>query len=394
MAALCNLPTELVIEIMKNSANSSCLWSLINVSSRFKSIFMAFAREIVEEVVTRTTPDCTQTLMRMAVATRTSPDVGDVARYRQRGKFFGPMPRDMSPQLLYGFVESAHTIHSIAHACLDFYIERSLNAKPQRMDDSDLQDDKRIKSILNSQSRSPGQPFQPKAFGAPTYLEEQIVIRALWRLQLFLDMKTAYRTGTLTHWSEEDRNHLKTVADIPEMARFFHDPGCKLNPTCQMEQILSVIDFVKETIEDPDGPIEEVLTRFLHRPHLAVRNKAYRLHCFPKPIPTLEDISGRERLVDIDNKIEHRTIGCRFYYLMIRNKNPPLKNISFAPWRKLGFALWQTERIVELGFLGSLGSKNLADVLMNPEEAWFTWRSILTPEEDIERRVIRPCHFM
>jgi hypothetical protein len=52
--------------------------------------------------------------MRMAVATRTSPDVGDIAHYRQRGKVF--MQRDMSPQLLYGFVESAHTIHSIVHA--------------------------------------------------------------------------------------------------------------------------------------------------------------------------------------------------------------------------------------------------------------------------------------
>jgi hypothetical protein len=70
---------------------------------------------------------------------------------------------------------------------------------------------------------------------------------------------------------------------------------------------------------------------------------------------------------------------------MIRNKNPPLKDVS-APWHKLGFALWQTERMVELGFLGSLGSKNLADLLMNPEEAWVTWRSILTPEEGYRKK--------
>lgn len=69
---------------------------------------------------------------------------------------------------------------------------------------------------------------------------------------------------------------------------------------------------------------------------------------------------------------------------MTRNNMPPLKPVSFEPWRRLGFALWQTERMVELGFLGS---KDSTYGLRDSEELWFIWRSILTPEEDAERRL-------
>ena len=340
MAALWNLPTEIVIEMMKHSPNLSCLWSLINASSRFKLIFMTHAWRIVENVMTKTTPGCTQAFMKMVIATRTSPDlfigINDVAGYtskrkviigvgdkvsdRPREKSLGLMLQNMSPQALHDFVKLAHTIHGVAHACLDFYIERSLSAKPQRIDVSDLQDYKRLMSMLYSERQSPGRPFQPKEFGPPTYLEEQIVIRAIWQLQLFLDMKTSFRTGTLAHWSEEDRNHLKTMADIPEMARLSRDLGCKMHCPCKMEQILSVVDFVQEITEDQHSPIEDVLTRFLHCPPLAVRTKAYNLPCSPKPYPFFNKTGERETLIDVDSMIERRTMGCRYYQLMTRRQ--------------------------------------------------------------------------
>lgn len=356
---------------------------------------MAFSREIVDEVLTKTTPGCTQTLMkmRMAVATRMTPElfigVENVTGDRSRGKLSGrPIHRDIPPHALYDFLEKAHTIHGVAHACLDFYIERSLGAKPECISDNDLQDFKSIQSVLYSERQSPGEPFQPKEFGPPTYLEEQIVIRALWQLQLFVDMKTAHSTGALSHWSEKDNKHLKTMADIPEIARLSCDPGCNMNLSCRMEQIMSVIEFIQEVTQDQRGPLEDVLSRCLHSPPLAVLNQAHRLPCCPKPYPISEEICGREVLIDIDTRIERRTIGCSFYQIMTKNARPPVKHVSFKPWRRLGFAIWQTERMVKLGFLGPKAS---GYGLINSEEPWFTWRSILSPEEDAERR---PRHYL
>jgi hypothetical protein len=403
MAALWNLPTEIVIDIMKHSTNLTRLWSLVNASSRFELIFMAHAWDIVENVMTKSIPACTQALMKIVLATRVSPDlfigISDVAGYmskrevivgvgdkdsnKPREKSLGPMPQSMSPQVLYDFVKLAHTIHGVAHACLDFYIEKSLSAKPQRIGDADLQDYKSIQRMLYSECQSPGQPFQPKNFGPPTYLEEQIVIRALWQLQLFLNMKTALRMGALDHWSEEDLNQLRTVVDIPEMTRLSRDLRCKTNCLCKVEQILSVVDFVQEITEDQHSPIEDVLTRFLHHPPSAVCNKAYHILCSLKPYPFFGKVGERNTLRDVDSMIERRTKGCVFYRMMTRNNRVPIEPVSFKPWRRLGFALWQTDRMVELGFLGP---KESAYGLVNSEELWFIWRSILTPEEDAERR--------
>lgn len=330
--------------------------------------------------------------MRIAVVTRMTPDlffgveyVGDRSREKLSGR---PLHRDMSPQVLYETVEKAHTIHGIAHACLDFYIERSLSAMPERISDNNLQDYKRIQSVLYSKRQSRGQPFQPKEFGPPTYLEEQIVIRALWQLQLFLDMKIAHRTIALSHWSEKDNKHLKTMAGIPEIARLSCDPGSDMNFSSKMEQIVSVIEFIQEFTRGQHGSIEDILARFLHSPPLAVLNQAHRLSCCPKPNTIFEEVCGREALIDIDTRIERRTIGCSFYQIMTKNTKPPVKHVSFKPWRRLGFALWQNERMVELGFLEPKAS---GYGLIDSEKLWFTWRSILTPEEDAERK---PRHYL
>lgn len=120
-------------------------------------------------------------------------------------------------------------------------------------------------------------------------------------------MKTTLRINALDHGSEEDRNHLKMIADIPKIARLSCNLGCEMNYLCKVEQILSVVDFVQEITEDQHSPIEDVLTRFLHRPPPAVRNKAYHLPCPPKPYPFFDKIAERETLRDLDSMIERRT---------------------------------------------------------------------------------------
>uniref|UniRef100_A0A093VQM8 F-box domain-containing protein n=2 Tax=Talaromyces marneffei PM1 TaxID=1077442 RepID=A0A093VQM8_TALMA len=253
MAALCspeqggqgsllsNLPTEIVIQIMKHSLNFSCLWALVKASSRFSSILMAFAWEIVEEVMIKTTPLCTQILMKIALIIRTSPDiftgVNDVSDYATERKQLKSFPhQQMSPQVLREFVQLAHNIHAVTHACLDFYLEKLKYLKPQRIHDIDVENHERMLSVLYSEHPLLGQPFQPNLdFGPPTYLEEQRVVRLLWQFQAFLNLKAAGRTHALAHWPERDHNILAK----PIVARLIYT-------IYEKYQIHPVFEFVNE----------------------------------------------------------------------------------------------------------------------------------------------------
>jgi hypothetical protein len=346
---------------------------------------MTVAREVVEYVMTETIPFRIRNHMRIVLLIRTSPksllDIGNVAKYMSEEIILEPLQQKTSPQVLHDFVELAHTLHSVAHACLDFYIEKTKTMKPQCLSDSEVEKIYKAWSIprYNRFDGLQGQPYQPEYFGPSSYLEEQTAIRILWRLQIFLDLKAACSIGTLAHWTEGDLNRLQAMA-MPEFLRLFRVPGRGLGrPSYEQEQFLTVLDFVNETIGEQPSEIEDGLARFLHRPPAAVYNRGYHLPCLPKPGPTLERMSGRDVLVDIDSEIGRAQMGWRFHTIMTTDvTKSPLLHFSFNPYRKFGFAFWQDERMADLGFLEPRSERW---GIMNPYKLYFTWRSVLTPDE-------------
>lgn len=351
----------------------------MNAFSRFNSIFVMAAWEIVQELMIKT-PLCTQPLIKIVLTIRQSPDMfvdyADIRKYMSGEKKFGSSQQAMAPHVLRDFVEATHIIHAVAHACLEFYVEKSMTVKPQRMNDSDLKDLTSRQNALFSELQTPGQPFQPKEFGPPSYFEEKIMTRVLWRLQIVLDLKVARRRGALAHWQEEDRDYVETKA-ISDQSR----PGTTVQ---QNEQLLSVIDYVNEITGGQYGQPENALVRFMHQPPVAIYQRGYHLPCLPKPGPILRKLPfGLEILADSDTEIEHTPRGWVYYVIMSRNqKYSPVKHVSFEPYRKFGFAFWEADRMVELGFLGA---KEYGYEIGGSPEIQFIWRSILTPEEDAER---------
>lgn len=127
---------------------------------------------------------------------------------------------------------------------------------------------------------------------------------------------------------------------------------------------------------------EDELTRFLHRPPAAVYNRGYQLACLPKPAPTMARRSGRNVLADIDSQIGRPQMGWLFHTIMTTDPlRSPLLHFSFKPYRKFGFAFWQDERMIHLGFLES---KSKYWGITEPYIVYFTWMSILTPDEVAE----------
>jgi hypothetical protein len=382
---LVHLPTEILILIMKYCPNISSLWSLINASSRLKSIFITVAREVIEYVMTETIPVRITNHMRVALLIRTSPnsllDIGNVVKYMSEEIILGPLQQNISPQVLENFVELAHTLHGVAHACLDFYIEKTKTLKPQCLSDTEVQEIyKNWRLPRHKFDGLLGQPYQPKYYGPPSYLEEQTAIRILWRSQIFIDLKAACSIGALDHWPEEDQNRLQTMAML-DFLQLLCVPGRSRRFSYEQEQLFTVVNFVNETTGE-QSEAEDALTRFLHRPPAAVYNRGYHLPCLPKPSPTMERMSGRNVLVDIDSEIGRAQMGWRFHTIMTSDvTKSPLLHFSFKPYRKLGFAFWQDERMFDLGFLGPRSERW---GMRQSYSLYFTWRSILTPDEIAE----------
>jgi hypothetical protein len=155
--------------------------------------------------------------------------------------------------------------------------------------------------------------------------------------------------------------------------------------------MLTVVDFLDAVTdhnfsEDSCNLPQHALERILRRPSLAKYDKAYDLACAPKPGPVIQRIAGRPNaLVDIDTTIHKMATGLRYYHVMTRCPiSSTLKHVSFEPYRKLGFAIWDGDRMFKLGFLGVKQAKY--ELMATDYGLWFIWRSVLTPEEDAERR--------
>lgn len=150
---LLHLPTEILIEIVKFVPNFSSLWALINAFPRIDLLFLMLSFELFEIFLEKETPPCTQALMRVALVTRISPswfpDILDVTKHMFRDKTldlcFSALSQHIQeqPQLalkvafeVRDLVEVAHKFHAVAHACLDYYVEKSMTIKPERWDES------------------------------------------------------------------------------------------------------------------------------------------------------------------------------------------------------------------------------------------------------------------
>lgn len=397
---LCHLPTEILIEIVKLLPSFSSLWALMNAFPRFDFLFLQLPFEIFDTFLEKETPPCIQALMRVALVTRISPswftDIEDVTKYMSRHKaldnyFEALSPHIEEPQLasevafaVRNMVEVAHKIHAVAHACLDYYVEKSMTIKPERWDASLLPFDH---SQLGSQPE--GLPIQPKLTGPPTYEEEQILIRLLWRLQVFTDLQIAAKQEYLRHWSVDECRKVQTW-NVDWLFHYFTEISYEglfrsyidWNPYCETEQFRSLMDFVVDitAVKTELQPGLGELEAFMKDIPVEVYESGYHVTCLP-PKPILE-IRGEPMTIDdllpaafsIDEMVEKPPAGWRLYKEMTSDPRYRYSGVPFEPYRKYGFAFWQAERMANLGFQENEGWQDDESAL---RVCYFVWQSIL-----------------
>ncbi|RAO68066.1 uncharacterized protein BHQ10_004078 [Talaromyces amestolkiae] len=399
---LCRLPTEILIEIVKLLPNFSSLWALMSAFPRFEFLFLQLPFEIFDTFLEKETPPCIQALMRVALVTRISPswfpDIKDVTKHMSRHKtfdlYFEALPQHIEePHLtskvafaVRDMVEVAHKIHAVAHACLEYYVRKSMTIKPERWDASLPPFDH---SQLGGQPQ--GLPIQPTPTGPPTYEEEQILIRLLWRLQVFTDLRAAAKQDYLRHWSVDECGKVQTwnvdwlfhyftpKSNREELFRTYIDSW---NPYCEKEQFRSLMDFIVDitAAKTEYQPGLRELEAFMKDLPVDVYESGYHVTCLP-PKPILEIRRGPITIDDllpatlsIDEMVEKPPAGWRVYHQMTTDHRYYYSGVPFEPYRKYGFAFWQAERMGNLGFKEYDGWEDDGSIL---RVCYFVWQSIL-----------------
>ncbi|KAH8800838.1 hypothetical protein F5884DRAFT_685218 [Xylogone sp. PMI_703] len=356
------LPAEILLKLIKLVPDFSSLWSIINASSAVSVLFDESAVEIVDAVIAVTIMGRMQELIRaVAHARALSWPTNRISRPRNQVSMARNITSNVkAPSSLNKLIDSkslrslvslAHEIHVLAHRCIDHYIQASLAMSPSSLDISaphneNVQDNNNVKS----------RQYQPRSTGPPSWVEEQRVVKALWRIQLFFELNIARETQIL-NWPKDDLDNLASLSfpDFYTIEQF------------ESQQILTVYEFIQDIKK-------EACSQNTYQLPTVIRKNGFNLVCDLQPSPT------KSKEAHFHQGLEYLDFPPMSFLFQraaaVNYLDSPLSGIPFDPYRKFGFALWDEKRMTDLGF-----SEPGGKVLLHLKRYYFTWRSILTEQE-------------
>ncbi|OHF00120.1 hypothetical protein CORC01_04528 [Colletotrichum orchidophilum] len=262
--------------------------------------------------------------------------------------------RGQHPQLFRGILLTARRICCLAWACLEYYRSRWSSVTPAHLECPFAWGAGREKPWRQNPS---GKPYELQPIGPSCWMEEQRVMRGFWRLQLLFDVKVAASDGRLDCTLEDSQREITPDALFEGW-------------TWQREEFLTVADFVERV---QGGPVFSPDLRRLPAP--------------PPGYDSAEKWQDPVLLGVIDPRWSQEELSkhqppCWTFYVVRLLKNPysPVRGVPFWPYRQLGLAIWEEEKLeaLELSYkpYASRGGKRPT----SSGDQVFTWRSLLSPE--------------
>ncbi|CZR70294.1 uncharacterized protein PAC_20196 [Phialocephala subalpina] len=382
------LAPELLLPILKHLPDLECLDNLLGASPAAFRLFNIHGGEIFEAILT----ECSNTniihkftcaLIRIDALVRSSslpPEINclisfqNLVRHESTPHRFNPPKWTLGPtkissqvptNVLREVLATHRKITCLTISCLSFYLRRFTPLRPSHLVDKTY----RFINGATGASRSeyypawkenPAlEPFPVVDIGHPTWVEEQRVFRAFWRVQLVHDMR-ASRAVPDGQFLKLDGMSVVDFYDIP-LQTLIESPRepCFYQQVILLEHelIWSVVDYMAEdrrTIEGPDF----LRTR---------RDWQIPTSQEPRDSKTMDDYSS---------------LTCDLMYHISGWGHPmagdasPIQHVPFVLFRRLGFAIWDEERLSKYGFYGCQRGSLFA-----------AWRSVLGPDEiaEVER---------
>jgi hypothetical protein len=273
---------------------------------------------------------------------------------------------DTPAAVLRGMLATNRMIVHRTACCLDYYLERFKALRPKHLLDKDFQFVSEFQGLerryVPSWQLKPAEnPFPVQDIGPCTWLEQQRVLRAYWRVQLGGEIQNAARKGVM-HWSVDGMS----VIDL----------CCYVD----IDNLLDDNDHDENSYGEPyvyqQGTLleRELLESVLHYEENSMRPVSVpaQLGFAPFNISTISE-DDREVLG------WHTSITYTFFYKLGGRPGhhipmgpcSPLQHVAFKPFRGLGFAIWSRERMVAYGFLDP-------DARSDQDHTYFlAWKSVL-----------------
>ncbi|RDW91205.1 hypothetical protein BP5796_02370 [Coleophoma crateriformis] len=261
--------------------------------------------------------------------------------------------------------------------CLDYYLERFKALRPKHPLDKDFQfvgefQGPERRYVPSWQLKPAENPFPVRDIGLSTWLEQQRVLRAYWRVQLCREVQDAARKGFM-HWSVDGMSVIDLCCYV-DIGNLLDDNDFDENsygePYVYQQGTLLEHELVESVLHYEEKSKEKSMRPTSVPVHLGLA---------PFNISTISE-DDREVLG------WHTSITYTFFYRLGGRPGhhvpigpcSPLQHVEFKPFRDLGFAIWSRERMVAYGFLEP-------DARSDQDHTYFlAWKSVLG-HENIEQ---------
>lgn len=400
-ASFDDLPREVQLRILADIPDLRSLYNLIRASPAASRLFTHVGAEVLEPILARSVAPQLHQLTRMVGALRTATSGAPLAasleafldRFIRRGgrdsaNYGPPAPRltesyGRRPAVgdsladIRGVLLLARRIACLAQSCTELYRERCKALSPAHLRKPPTF--AKFETFWNREYDE--QPYTPRDMGPTTWIEEQRAMCGFWRVQLLCELKRA-AADDRTGWSAEENQQI--LGMIPE------DQFADWRLT--REEYLTVVDFLRGRPVDaagPPGTAEPLLS--LPSPR---RGSAW---------PVSSEAPPNEAPYTWAAMLSGPARGSTFWVALHTFLASPIRGVDFWPYRRLGFALWDQEKLITLELCFSKSSPARAPGSPSRiTNQFFAWRSILPKpclnevnrrsQKDWEAGLTRWCH--
>lgn len=368
---LYSLPADLVLLVMKSSLDLPSLGSLIQASAVAAATFEQYYDKITEAVIISTLSTPLQRLVRTIITLRSDASVvkGQPESPAALDDFLNSYvygdagSRPLSKisahlSVLVSFLRLASDIERLTQSFFETHLNRVNGITPSHLLNPSFHF-----SYQPLDDHPEGRPYRPAKCGPPSWVEHHRVYRALWRIQLYYDLAPSIE-------SEEGP----------------HRVWGRLTPW-ELDEIQCVYDHLQELQPPENDPSDSQPS--LSLPNIKPPNTTQLWVAQPPPEDHDTAVAWRQDLEAAD----HVSPGYNFFHgPCVRMPSSPLEKSSFRAFRRLGFGIWDLQKMAGLEMLNLPKKMNApangqwyvmgVDRRLSLDDLFFTWMSVQGGELD------------
>ncbi|KUJ15984.1 uncharacterized protein LY89DRAFT_100766 [Mollisia scopiformis] len=394
------LPPELLIPILTHLPDLESLDSFLRASPAAYRVFDTQSMQIFTTVLSSgSTHTYTCALIRIIALIRANAlpstvhdliTLKDLIRHETSPHRWTPprwvhpptsLPLDLPTAIIRELLAVNRNIQRLTFGCLEYYLDRFTPLKPfnsaafsfdsTRFSDDGIGpwDDKAADTIYY---------YPVHDVGPPSWLEQQRVLRAFWRIQLSHDLNVALEAARIVltdGWEglNAQRTSPAELCDVPIQLGYHPTEDCEIS-----ELLLDT-----RSINDSETILEQELLESATQyrqdaADLIAESKYWR---FKKDWAICSTLTDQQWEI-LDNT--HRSDMWYFFQLLAGSCQvhdyyfrSPLQHAKFELWRPFGFAIWSTSRMAGYGLL--MPTSWYAAGVGKP--FYEAWRNLLTQEQ-------------